>query len=146
MYEMLYGVRPFASRTPTETALKIVRWRSYLNFPAVPKLSAEAVDFIQKLLTDSDSRLTFQEIRDHPFFAGFNWDDLETTQAPFTPTLQSPEDLSAFETFDEDSSEASLSSDISEVREPQMVKYAFLGYTYKRPRTRPATARSLGFE
>jgi serine/threonine kinase 38 len=41
--EMLFGVRPFASRTPTETALKIVRWRSHLNFPSVPKLSETAI-------------------------------------------------------------------------------------------------------
>jgi serine/threonine protein kinase len=143
VYEMLFGVRPFASRSPTETALKIVRWRSFLNFPSVPRLSEGAIDFIQKLLTDGDSRMTFEEIKDHPFFDGFQWDRLEKTEGPFIPNLQSPEDLSAFEAFNE---EGSGSSEISEVREPQMMKYAFLGYTYKRPRNRAVTARALGFE
>jgi serine/threonine protein kinase len=143
VYEMLFGVRPFASRSPTETALKIVRWRSYLNFPSVPRLSDGAIDFIQKLLTDADSRITFEEIKAHPFFADFQWDHLEATDGPFIPNLQSPEDLSAFEAFDD---ESSGSSEISEVREPQMMKYAFLGYTYKRPRKQAVTARALGFE
>jgi serine/threonine protein kinase len=146
VYEMLFGVRPFASRTPTESALKIVRWRSHLNFPSVPKLSPQAIDFIQRLLTDAEERMTFEQVKQHPFFAGFDWNSLEKGDGPFIPNIRSPEDLSAFEPLDEESSDRWMASETSEIRQPQVLKYAFLGYTYKRPRKSIATARSLGLQ
>jgi serine/threonine protein kinase len=146
LYEMVLAVRPFSSGMMADTALKIVRWRNFLSFPTVPKLSEDIVDFIRKLLTDADQRMTFEQIRAHPFFAGFDWEHLEDATAPFLPNVRSPEDLSAFEAVEEESSEVSASSTMSEVREPDMLKYAFLGYTYKRPKHLSVTAKDVGFE
>jgi protein-serine/threonine kinase len=123
-----------------------VRWRSYLNFPSVPRLSPEVIDFIERLLTDAEERMTFEQLKEHPFFAGFDWSGLERADGPFIPNIRSPEDVSAFEPCDEDSSAQSTASDMSEIRQPQVLKYAFLGYTYRRPQKAAATGRSIGFE
>jgi serine/threonine protein kinase len=134
-YEMLYGVTPFASSNRTETALKIVRYDTYLNFPSVPKLSEEALDLMQNLLTDASERLSFEAIQAHPFFTGIDWDHLESMDGPFIPDLQSPEDLSAFEQVQHETQMSTSSmSEMSDAKAPELMKYAFLGFTYKRPR------------
>jgi serine/threonine protein kinase len=145
-YEMLYGVTPFASPSRTETALKIVKYDTTLNFPSVPRLSSEAVDLLKDLLTDAPGRLSFQGIQAHPFFAGVDWAHLERMEVPFIPDLQSPEDLSAFEQVQPTSPTSMLSvSDLSVAKAPQMTKYAFLGFTYKRPR-KPVLAVDVNFD
>lgn len=131
-YEMLYGVTPFESKTSTETALKVVRWKKNLNFPSVPKLSAEAIDFMKNLITTAPERLTFQGIQNHPFFADIDWNGLELQQAPIIPQVSGPEDLSAFENVDDHI--LSTCSSMSNVADKKKMKYAFLGFTYMRPR------------
>jgi serine/threonine protein kinase len=133
VYEMLYGVTPFGCRTLTETALRIVRYEKYLSFPMVPQLSKEVVSFIKGLLTDPDRRLTFDGIRNHPFLADVDWDSLGKSDGPFVPDMKSPEDLSAFSPV-AIGEPASAICDTSEVKDSHVMKYAFLGFTYKRPR------------
>jgi serine/threonine protein kinase len=136
-YEMLYGVTPFASASAMQTGLKIVGYRSNLNFPSVPKVGRKARDLIRRLLTDADDRLDFEGIQQHPFFAGVNWQLLADVDGPYIPTLKSPDDISAFSPVIDEDEFSSLSMSLSEMSgppDPQVMKYAFLGFTYKRPK------------
>ena len=126
MYEMLYGVTPFATSNPTSTALKILRWRQNLTFPSVPKLSEEAIDLMKNLITSSDKRLNFKGIQNHIFFSNFNWEDLEKVDGPLIPDLKSPTDTSAFNPI-----EGIPLQLYTAESDPKLTKYAFLGFTYK---------------
>lgn len=57
IFEMLYGFPPFCSKNRHQTKLKIVNWRQTLRFPAEPKVSREAQDFMMRLICDKESRL-----------------------------------------------------------------------------------------
>lgn len=63
-------------------------------------ISPEAVDLINKFLTlDHTKRLganSTQEIKDHPFFKGINWETLRTQKAPIIPQQKDATDTSNF--------------------------------------------------
>eukprot|EP00898_Chlorokybus_atmophyticus_P003988 jgi/Chlat1/4590/Chrsp290S04342 len=138
LYEMLVGYPPFYSEDPMSTCRKIVNWRTHLQFPDEAKLSPEARDIIQKLLCDVDVRLgtrSVEELKQHPFFAGIDWDHVYDGEAAYIPRVDSPLDTQNFEQFDEISSDPTTSS----MRSPSGGAWKkmsptdvnFLGYTFK---------------
>lgn len=130
MYEMLVGYPPFYSDDPMTTCRKIVYWRTFLRFPPEVHMSAEAKDLIQRLLCDADDRLGtrgVQEVKEHPFFTGIDWENLSTTTPPYIPRVDHELDTQNFERFEEDQA-------LKGPREHK--KYGpqdpeFIGYTYK---------------
>ncbi|ODQ65004.1 YNL161Wp-like protein [Nadsonia fulvescens var. elongata DSM 6958] len=102
MYECLVGWPPFCSETPQETYRKILNWHETLQFPDEIHLSIESEDLIRRLLTSSQNRLGrnggAEEIKQHPFFKGVDWDAIRNFQAPFKPKLSSITDTSHFPT------------------------------------------------
>ncbi|OHS99691.1 Serine/threonine-protein kinase CBK1 [Tritrichomonas foetus] len=140
MYEMLYGITPFATSNPTSTALKILKWRQNLSFPSVPKLSEDAIDLMKGLITSTDKRLNFKGIQSHKFFADFNWDELETIDGPLIPEVSSPTDTSAFEPAEG----LPLNLTMTE-SDPKLTKYAFLGFTYKSKKRNRIRSVDIGF-
>ncbi|XP_042387610.1 serine/threonine-protein kinase Aurora-3-like isoform X2 [Zingiber officinale] len=65
-YEFLYGIPPFTDEDEQVTFRRIMNVD--LKFPSKPEVSAEAKDFISKLLIkDSSKRLSIQEILMHPW-------------------------------------------------------------------------------
>ncbi|BGP40444.1 hypothetical protein JCM10449v2_004406 [Rhodotorula kratochvilovae] len=56
-FEMLYGYPPFVSKSRQETRNKILTWRKSLRFPAKPRVSREAVDFLSRLICEPEERL-----------------------------------------------------------------------------------------
>lgn len=136
MYEMLYGFTPFASETPSETAIRIVKWPQALRFYPNPNISREAIDLMQNLLCYDDKRYSFDDIISHPFLRGFNFDDPFSNQPPFVPQINSPTDTSNFEiiepTHNETGGNIPCAKDLQD--------FAFLGFTYKqRPKNKVLT-------
>jgi protein-serine/threonine kinase len=137
VYEMLVGFPPFHAKTPAETYMKIQNWRHHLHFPPEPKLTPAARNFCQRLLCDAEHRLGsggggVEEIRQHPFFQGVDWNSLSQVKAPFIPTLSSMTDCSHFP-VDEIPQQGAGPLDSRSSRVSTMDKdCAFVGYTFKR--------------
>ena len=127
MYEMLYGYLPFRGQSQQETYFRINAWKRALVFPQTdPPVSPAAIDLMKHLLCEPEDRYDFEEIKSHPFFEGFDFEDPTENMPPLVPIIRSPTDTSNFDEFDP--SESSLAS---KVPLANIAKYAFLGYTYK---------------
>lgn len=105
MFEMLCGYPPFYAETPMGTCQKIVRWRQYLQFPDDLNLPDEAVDLMKQFLTDANKRIGTREggtreIKEHPFFAGIDWENIRNQKAPFQPKLDSELDTRYFDQYE----------------------------------------------
>lgn len=73
-----------------------------------------------------------EEIKEHPFFHGVDWDNLRNSPAPYIPVLSSPIDTCHFEEYEEEEEEESNNGDkyhLSSRLTP--VDIQFIGYTYK---------------
>eukprot|EP01115_Flamella_aegyptia_P005059 TRINITY_DN2149_c0_g1_i2.p1 TRINITY_DN2149_c0_g1~~TRINITY_DN2149_c0_g1_i2.p1 ORF type:complete len:309 (+),score=81.45 TRINITY_DN2149_c0_g1_i2:500-1426(+) len=95
IYEMLTGLPPFYSQNINIMYQKILNGE--LRFPSY--ISAEAKDLLEGLLDrDPASRLgsDMEVIKNHPFFAGIDWDKLydKEVEPPFKPEVTSHDDTS----------------------------------------------------
>ncbi|KAL7452380.1 hypothetical protein ACHAWC_004103 [Mediolabrus comicus] len=97
LFETVHGRAPFYSSTPTRRTRKILKGYSYV---AVPSQFSEALsDLISHLLVaDQSKRLGrtqhgIQGIKNHRFFAGFDWDGLQERriEPPIKPKI--PQDM-----------------------------------------------------
>ncbi|KZT74282.1 hypothetical protein DAEQUDRAFT_761156 [Daedalea quercina L-15889] len=99
-YEFLYGIPPFHDETPEKVFENILSGRIEWHEEYVD-ISPEAKDFMQRLMTQDPSRRLgangADEVRDHPFFAGIDWDKVTTTEAAFIPQVTDPESTDYFD-------------------------------------------------
>jgi serine/threonine protein kinase len=120
MFESLVGYPPFCSEHTHETYQKIVQWPRFLKLPEDIHLSREAEDLLRRcvvilwyitsilsidyprLMTWADRRLTVEQIKNHDFFFGVDWDTIRQIDAPCVPHLRSMTDTSYFPTDDLD--------------------------------------------
>ncbi|KAI0771643.1 kinase-like protein [Trametes elegans] len=129
MFECLVGYPPFCSESTHETYHKILQWQRYLQFPDDVHLSREAEDLIRRLITSPDQRLAVEQIKQHPFFYGVDWQGIRNIEAPFIPRLRSITDTSYFPTEElEQVPDEPVSGDAAGASKD----LAFLGYTFKR--------------
>jgi protein-serine/threonine kinase len=133
MFECLVGYPPFCSESAHETYRKIMNWRDQLYFPDDVHVSPEAEDLIRRLICNPEQRIGrggAEEIKQHPFFDGVDWDTIRDLRAPFVPKLSSITDTTYFPTEDLEQ--------VPEQPEPQAAPgsdhkdLAFVGYTFKR--------------
>lgn len=90
LFEMLVGYPPFFSDDPSVTCQKIIHWKKTLIIPGDANLTPAATSLIKSLICDADHRLGskgVQEIKNHPFFEGLDWEKLRETNAPFVPAV-----------------------------------------------------------
>ena len=131
MFEMLIGYPPFCSDTPQDTYRKIMNWKRSLAFPAEVPISREAQDLIQRFCTVAEMRIgkdSIKEIKDHPFFAGFDWDSVLKMQPPIDPGVKSIDDTSNFDDYQtEDDHQPEYIP-----KEKDIKDLAFINYTFKR--------------
>ncbi|KIK68116.1 hypothetical protein GYMLUDRAFT_36945 [Collybiopsis luxurians FD-317 M1] len=128
MFECLVGYPPFCSESTHETYQKIMSWPQFLMFPDDVHLSEEAEDMIRRLITNAERRLNVDQIKQHNFFYGVDWDAIRTIDAPFVPRLRSITDTSYFPTDEIEQTPEDAPAESSEANKD----LAFLGYTFKR--------------
>jgi len=141
MYECLVGYPPFYADDPMTTCRKIVNWKKTLVFPPESKLSPEATDLIRQLVCDAPRRLTFDQLKTHPFFNGLNWENLRGMEAKIKPKVASEVSTENFDTFEEEREEEPThgSGPPPTTGGPQ----DFVGFTFVRPGQRAAVQTSM---
>eukprot|EP00477_Mikrocytos_mackini_P000793 GAHX01000849.1.p1 GENE.GAHX01000849.1~~GAHX01000849.1.p1 ORF type:complete len:812 (+),score=185.82 GAHX01000849.1:27-2462(+) len=101
LYEMLVSYPPFFDEDQGETYVKIIH-----SGPDIPTyLSKCARNLIESLLQKKEykrigtTKTGLDEIRNHPFFKGFDWDSLRKSKMtpPFIPKIQNKNDISNFD-------------------------------------------------
>lgn len=89
-FEMVVGYPPFFSDDPSITCQKIIHWKKTLIIPGDANLSPAATSLIKNLICDADRRLGskgVQDIKNHPFFEGLDWEKVREGAAPFIPDV-----------------------------------------------------------
>ncbi|EAU90471.2 AGC/NDR protein kinase [Coprinopsis cinerea okayama7 len=148
-FECLVGYAPFCSDNPGDTYKKIIDWPRYLIFPEEVYISKEGEDlirgyvrliyyllghlnltlFVLSMMNWADKRLTVEQIKNHPWFFGADWNSLRYIEPPFVPRLSSITDTSYFPTDDL----GNVSNQLDQVESVSAEKdLAFLGFTFKR--------------
>ncbi|XP_026473119.1 microtubule-associated serine/threonine-protein kinase 3 isoform X2 [Ctenocephalides felis] len=102
LYEFLIGCVPFFGETPEElfahTVNDDIEWPDNDDWP----IQAEAKNIITALLQQSPrERLGSagpQEVKEHVYFAGVDWNSLLRQKAEFVPQLENEDDTSYFDT------------------------------------------------
>lgn len=134
MYEMLIGFPPFCSETPQETYRKVMNWRETLVFPPEVPISSESRDLISQFCCDAEHRLGAngpEEIRQHVFFRGIDWDHIRDRPAAIAVTIKSIDDTSNFDDFpDVDLKWPNLPQGGEQLRYDN--DWVFMNYTFKR--------------
>ncbi|XP_055956452.1 microtubule-associated serine/threonine-protein kinase 3 isoform X3 [Patella vulgata] len=101
LYEFLVGCVPFFGDTPEELFSQVIN--ESVEWPEEDdwQVREDAKDIISGLLThDPTERLGFagaQQVKEHYFFHGLNWENLLRQKAEFVPQLDSEEDTSYFD-------------------------------------------------
>lgn len=133
LYELFYGKVPFSQEIIISEFLESKHdySKKYLYFPSSSSrlVPSSAISLIRDLLKPFDKRPSLDEIKESPFFKGFNFDEPNLNIPPLVPSLSSPYDLSHFtcdDLFDLD--------DVPQIENSGWAQLAFLGFTYrKRP-------------
>ena len=128
-FEMLVGYAPFCSKQTSEVCHKVLNWKKYLKIPKNVKVSKEAKDLIWNLITNSNQRLGLKgadEIKQHPFFKGVDWENIRNTKAPFIPNLKNDYDTKYFEKYE-------IEQPFYPPKKNKMKRkdIEYIGYTYK---------------
>ncbi|BHF71654.1 hypothetical protein SprV_0401471400 [Sparganum proliferum] len=100
MFEMLFGETPFYSENLIETYSRIMNFEKTFKIPDDTNISANAKDLIKRFICDRKQRLgrnNVQEIMEHPFFEGIDWEHIRSQEAPYKPEVKSPDDTSNFD-------------------------------------------------
>jgi len=96
LFEMLTAQHPFYSPDRHQLVQNIL----HVPLPFHHPLSPMAIDLLQRILTrEIEYRITSEEIMNHVFFDGLNWDDLLNKQIspPFVPNVQDTTDTGFFD-------------------------------------------------
>uniref|UniRef100_A0A8C8VIX4 non-specific serine/threonine protein kinase n=1 Tax=Pelusios castaneus TaxID=367368 RepID=A0A8C8VIX4_9SAUR len=132
-YEMFFGHTPFFADSVVETYGKIVHFKEHFSFPlSVTDVPEEARALIQGLICPRETRLGrngVQDFREHPFFAGVDWEGLHTCTPPFAPEFTNATDTSNFDVVDDCLTDMETLSDVLESA-PLGVHLPFVGFSY----------------
>jgi hypothetical protein len=109
MFEMMVGYPPFYNEEQHITFQNIINWREHFVIPEEANLSKEACDFLKRLITDSEIRLGrngAEEVKEHPFFKGIDWENIRNQRAPYIPSVGSEISNENFDNFDDEKNKA----------------------------------------
>ncbi|KAI9778158.1 MAG: rim15, signal transduction response regulator [Geoglossum umbratile] len=108
LFEFLYGYPPFHADSPDKVFGNILQRRIDWPDDEDTAVSPEAKDLMNRLMcTDPRQRIGANidekfaaggdEVKNHPWFAGINWDTLLHDEAQFVPAPENPEDTEYFD-------------------------------------------------
>ncbi|KAI9730487.1 MAG: rim15, signal transduction response regulator [Claussenomyces sp. TS43310] len=108
LFEFLYGYPPFHGSTPDQVFENILARRVSWPEEGEHDVSSEAKDLMNRLLcmnpqerlgSNKEERFSCggDEIRNHPWFAGTNWETLLEDEPQFVPAPENPEDTEYFD-------------------------------------------------
>eukprot|EP01135_Chromosphaera_perkinsii_P011374 Nk52_evm19s2391 gene=Nk52_evmTU19s2391 len=128
MYEMLFGNTPFYAESLMGTYRNIMNAQTYLTFPDDIETGSECKDLIRLLFVKREMRPKVIDIKAHPFFSGFDWDNIRLSVSPYIPSLSGLDDTSNFDDFRPKSRDIDInrSSAFSGKQLP------FIGFTFTR--------------
>ncbi|QSZ32727.1 hypothetical protein DSL72_002306 [Monilinia vaccinii-corymbosi] len=151
LFEFIYGYPPFHASTPDEVFENILARRISWPDEGDYDVSDEAKDLMNKLLcSDPQRRLGANkedkfssggdEIRNHAWFEGTQWDKLLEDDAQFVPAPENPEDTEYF-----DARGATLQSFAEEMEDQASTQNSTPGAEYsERPHDALSRVRSQG--
>eukprot|EP00842_Homolaphlyctis_polyrhiza_P002486 jgi/Hompol1/3238/HPOL_003185-RA len=85
LFQMLVGRPPFKGSNEYQTFQRII----HLKYTIPPEIQGPARNLIEIILNlDPQQRPTIAQIKQHPFFEGFDWTHLEKQTAPTLVTLE----------------------------------------------------------
>lgn len=121
LFEFLFGYPPFNDDTPDKVFNNIlygdIQWPNLPPEEFKTYCSDKAHDLIEKLLIkDPTKRLGAdgsQEIMDHPYFEGINWETLFNEEASFVPETDHPESTDYFDNRGAEMAEFPTDDDIN---------------------------------
>jgi len=136
-YECLVGYPPFYAEEPLQTCRKIVNFKRTLKIPQEAGLSAHARDLVLKLICSAKHRIAFQGIKNHLFYRGVPWKNLQIMKPPFIPNIKSATDTQYFDEFEE-----AQSPPEKFIPENTTDKGHFMNFTFVRrnPQDKPSVA------
>mmetsp|Transcript_23439 Transcript_23439/g.58647 ORF Transcript_23439/g.58647 Transcript_23439/m.58647 type:complete len:1390 (+) Transcript_23439:321-4490(+) len=121
MYEFLVGITPFYADTVNEIFENALS--GVIDWPDDVEVSDEAKDLVHAMLqVDPEQRLGYrgaEELKQHHWFKGVDWQVLLTKEASFVPKVESEDDTSYFdarnEIYDIDELEKEMLADSSDL-------------------------------
>ncbi|XP_063605169.1 citron rho-interacting kinase-like [Penaeus indicus] len=134
-YEMCFGDTPFKGEKVVDTYSNIMNHKKKLKFDDEENVVSEAAkDLIRGLLEEASHRLNHSAIVQHKFFLLVNWNDLQNCAPPFVPIVNSVDDTSNFEEFENERRLPSV--DAFRTRQGFSGRnLPFVGFTYNRGKT-----------
>eukprot|EP00826_Nyctotherus_ovalis_P041475 TRINITY_DN4176_c0_g3_i2.p2 TRINITY_DN4176_c0_g3~~TRINITY_DN4176_c0_g3_i2.p2 ORF type:complete len:345 (-),score=140.94 TRINITY_DN4176_c0_g3_i2:2184-3218(-) len=100
-FEMLVGLPPYTGNTPEEVFKNIAedhKSEEMIVGDGEDQVSALAADFVGRLLErEPEKRIAGEEIRQHKFFEGLDWETLRQQEPPFIPKTADITDTSYFD-------------------------------------------------
>jgi serine/threonine-protein kinase RIM15 len=100
LYEFIYGVPPFHAESPEKVFDNVISRRIDWHEDDID-VSVEARDLMDRLMcSDPNARLGARgadEVKQHVFFTGIDWETISTTEASFVPEITDPESTDYFD-------------------------------------------------
>jgi cell cycle protein kinase DBF2 len=143
LFESLSGYPPFAGATPDETYSNLQQWKKALRRPQYEDgkfvFSDRTWDLIQRLITSNRYRFTsFEQIKNHEYFAEVDWPTLRDSNPPFIPQLDNEADAGYFDDFSNDADMAKYKEVMDKrnqveslAEKDDLPSRAFIGFTFK---------------
>ncbi|XP_070620830.1 myotonin-protein kinase isoform X1 [Erythrolamprus reginae] len=137
-YEMFFGHTPFFADAVVETYGKILNFKDHFRFPlSAPEIPPEAQALIEGLVCARETRLGrngIQDFKEHPFFAGIDWQGLRDCSPSFVPEFANATDTCNFDVVDDCLTDMVRGGgetlwDVIETS-PLGVQLPFVGYSY----------------
>ncbi|XP_069693816.1 microtubule-associated serine/threonine-protein kinase 3 isoform X2 [Periplaneta americana] len=102
LYEFLIGCVPFFGETPEElfahTVNDDIEWPDDDDWPVQPEAKNIITALLQQNARDRLGTGGPQEVKEHPYFFGVDWNSLLRQKAEFVPQIDHEEDTSYFDT------------------------------------------------
>ncbi|XP_047142948.2 rho-associated protein kinase 2 isoform X1 [Hydra vulgaris] len=135
LYELLVGDPPFLDQSYSGTYEKILNHKNSLQFPTDIEIKSDCKKVICGFLTTREHRLGrngIDEIKSYKFFQreDWNWDNIRSNVAKFTPDLDSDIDTRNFDDFSDLEKKNTDTFELSKVFTGNHLP--FIGYTYSK--------------